>query len=147
MLHFTLSKDINCNLCNSLRVAILVNFKHFHNYDPITHDWIRDERATRHCSEKDGPALEKCFRKIGFEIHKGETLNDIKTRKEFIEELKEFSEDPENKIKHGDIVILVVMSHGDYGIIDRNGEEVFSTGYLETSRMRNWILKRHHCFL
>ena len=87
MLHFTLSKNINCNLCNSLRVAILVNFKHFHNYDPITHDWIRDERATRHCSEKDGPALEKCFRKIGFEIHKGETLNDIKTRKEFIEEL------------------------------------------------------------
>ena len=67
---------MKCNLFDSLRVEIVVNFKHFYYYDPSRdqdQEWCRDERATRLGSEKDGPALEKCLKNLGFKIYKGET--------------------------------------------------------------------------
>ena len=69
------------------------------------------EFPVRYGSEKDAKKLVALFSQIGFNIFEGKALEDLNSWT-FKTKLAEFSALKD----HGDIMILVVMSHGDTGV-------------------------------
>ena len=86
-----------------------VNFNEFPGVLSHIDHMLVPGHSVRHGSQDDLKELTSLFEQLGFKIFKYEDLE----RSEFLRKVLDFSEDE----KHGDVVVVVVMSHGTRDII------------------------------